>query len=58
LAKLGRRRVAILIKQPVEHPSDMGGLIWIEFKDRVTEVAAKLFTELTEAGYVPKPHGL
>jgi len=58
LAALGRRRVAILRKESVEDPSDIAGLLWIGFKDNVSEVASKLFKELTEAGYSPKADGL
>lgn len=58
LAALGRRRVAILRKESVEDPSDIAGLVWIGFKEKVSEVAPKLFKELTEAGYSPRPQGL
>ncbi len=58
LARLGRRRVAILHKESVELPSDIAGLIYIAFKERVDEVAGKLYTELEQAGYRPKRTGL
>ena len=58
LARLGRRRVAILHKQSVELPSDIAGLIYIAFKERVEEVAGKLYGELEQAGYRPKRDGL
>jgi predicted nucleotide-binding protein len=58
LARLGRRRVAILIKQQVEQPSDIAGLIWIGFNEKVAEVGWKLFRELKEAGYDPKADSL
>jgi len=58
LARLGRRRVAILIKQEVEQPSDIAGLIWIGFKDKVAEVGGRLFRELKEAGYDPRADSL
>lgn len=54
LAKLGRRRVAILIKQSekVERPSDIQGLIYIPFKeDLAKEVGVLLAKEMTAQGY-------
>lgn len=53
LARLGRRRVAILHKQSVELPSDIAGLIYIAFQERVEELTADLFKELESAGYTP-----
>jgi predicted nucleotide-binding protein len=53
LAKLGRRHVAILHKQSIELPSDIAGLLYIPFTERVEEVKNRLFTELREAGYDP-----
>lgn len=58
LARLGRRRVAILRKESVDNPSDIGGLIWIGFKEKVDEVARQLFKELDRAGYRPRADGL
>jgi predicted nucleotide-binding protein len=58
LARLGRRRVAILHKASVELPSDIAGLIYIAFKERVDEVRGQLFRELREAGYRPREDGL
>lgn len=58
LAKIGRRRVAILHKESVELPSDIHGLIYIGFQERVDEAKAKLFNELREAGYNPNPNAL
>jgi predicted nucleotide-binding protein len=58
LARLGRQRVAILTKESVEHPSDIAGLIYRPFKERVEEVKAKLFKDLEEAGYHPDTKGL
>jgi predicted nucleotide-binding protein len=54
LARLGRRRVAILHKASVELPSDIAGLIYIPYKERVDEIKMKLFQELKAAGYNPK----
>jgi predicted nucleotide-binding protein len=54
LARLGRRRVAILHKASVELPSDIAGLIYIPYKERVDEAKMKLYGELKAAGYNPK----
>jgi predicted nucleotide-binding protein len=51
LAKLGRRRVAILHKGDIELPSDINGLLYIPFKDRVDEVKERVGAELQEAGF-------
>jgi predicted nucleotide-binding protein len=53
LTRLGRRRVAILHKQSIELPSDIAGLIYIAFQERVEELTAGLFKELQSAGYEP-----
>jgi len=58
LARLGRKRVAILRKQSVEEPSDISGLIYIPFNERVDEVRAQLFKELEAAGYKPNAAAL
>jgi predicted nucleotide-binding protein len=58
LARLGRRRVLILIKESVEQPSDIAGLIYLRFKERVDELKATLFKDLKGAGYNPDPKGL
>lgn len=58
LSRLGRPRVAILHKQSVELPSDIAGLIYIPFQERVDEVKTGLFKELQNAGYKPKAEGL
>lgn len=51
LAKLGRKRVAILMKGDLEKPSDIEGLLYIKFDDSVFEVKDKLAAELQEAGF-------
>lgn len=53
LAKLGRNRVAILLKEATdfEKPSDIQGLIYIPFKDKVDEVSVSLIRELSRQGY-------
>ena len=53
LARLGRRRVAILHKQSIELPSDIAGLLYVPVTERVEEVKNRLFNELREAGYDP-----
>jgi predicted nucleotide-binding protein len=58
LGKLGRRRVAIIHKQSVEQPSDIAGLIYIPFDERVEEVKPQLFRELQSAGFNPNADGL
>jgi len=58
LARLGRRRVLILIKESVEQPSDIAGLDLPAFKERVDELKGTLFKDLQEAGYKPDPKGL
>ena len=50
LASLTRERVAILQKGFVEHPSDVGGIIYIPFNDHVKEVVPKLAGRLQKAG--------
>lgn len=53
LAKLGREKVAILLKESVdfEKPSDIQGLIYIPFEKKVDEVAINLIRELSKQGY-------
>ena len=50
LAKLGRRRVAILHKESIELPSDIAGLIYIPYQESIEEIKDKLHGELREAG--------
>ena len=54
LARVGRKRVAILQKQTVERPSDIDGLIYIPFKEKVEEISVQLIKELQAAGFTPK----
>ncbi|RHP76130.1 DNA-binding protein [Ruminococcus sp. OF02-6] len=53
LAKLGRERVAILLKEAVEFekPSDIQGLVYIPFQNKVDEVSISLIRELSRQGY-------
>jgi predicted nucleotide-binding protein len=52
-SKLGRDRVAILLKSQtdMERPSDIQGLIYISFKDNISEVGLTLAKEMTAKGY-------
>ncbi len=54
LARLGRKRVANLHKGTVELPSDINGLLYVPFAERVDEVASELYKELDAAGYDAK----
>jgi predicted nucleotide-binding protein len=58
LAKLGRQRVVLLTKESVEHPSDIAGLIYRPFKERVDKVEGMLFKDVEAAGYRPDTKGL
>lgn len=53
LAKLGREKVAILLKEAAdfERPSDIQGLVYIPLQNKVDEVAISLIRELTRQGY-------
>jgi predicted nucleotide-binding protein len=53
LARLGRKRVAILIKDQatMERPSDIQGLIYIPYKDEVKEAALSLAKAMDAEGY-------
>ena len=52
LAKLGRRKVAILLKegQDMEKPSDISGLIYIGYRDSLDEVKLRLAREMEGQG--------
>ena len=58
LARMGRPKVAILHKESVELPSDIAGLLYIPFKERVDEIKNRLFRELQAAGYELNTDGL
>ena len=52
LSRLGRRRVAILVKgEALEKPSDIDGLIYIPFNLKVNEAANALGAALATAGF-------
>ena len=52
LSRLGRRKVAILIKgEEIEKPSDIDGLIYIPYKESVKEVATELAAAMEKVGF-------
>lgn len=53
LSKLGRERVAILLKESpdFEKPSDIQGLVYIPFQNKVDDVSISLIRELSRQGY-------
>lgn len=51
VGKLGRCRVACLLKKPVEQPSDMQGIVYLSFKESLQEIKGEILKELQEAGY-------
>lgn len=54
-SKLGREKVSILVKKTkdldMEKPSDIGGLIYLEYIDSVDECKDKLMNSLKKNGY-------
>lgn len=50
LASLGRDRMVLLKKGALELPTDVNGVIYLEFNDHVKEVAVKLATRMKGAG--------
>lgn len=51
VGKLGRDRVACLLKKPVEQPSDMQGIVYLSFQESLLEIRAEILKELRAAGY-------
>ena len=51
MAALGRPKMAILQKGALERPSDMDGILRIEFNDHVREIVPKLAQRLQGAGF-------
>ncbi len=53
LSKLGRDKVAILLKEDkdFEKPSDIQGLVYIPFSNKVNDVTVSLVKELSNQGY-------
>jgi predicted nucleotide-binding protein len=58
LSRLGRKRVVILLQEGVEKPSDIDGLIYVSFKEGISEARSKLYQEFSVAGLDPKVDGL
>jgi predicted nucleotide-binding protein len=50
-AKLGRGRVCCLVKGDVEKPSDINGIIYLHFNNKVNEVYQEIVRELKDLGY-------
>lgn len=50
LASLGRERMVILKKGNLEMPSDVNGVIYLEFNEHVREIATKLAQRMKSAG--------
>ena len=48
---LGRDHVCCLYKGVVELPSDMHGIVYVPFKESISEVRRKIIEELREVGY-------
>ena len=52
--KLGRSRTAIVLKNsepPIELPSDINGIVYMQFNDNVHEIKHKLIQNLKSKGY-------
>src|SRR6266446_4462767 len=50
-ANIGREKVALLIKDDIEVPSDLSGILYLGFKHNVKEVVSKLVPHLKQAGF-------
>jgi hypothetical protein len=50
MAKLGRSRVIVLCQGEIEILSDLGGLIYLPFKESILEVMPRLSKALRDAG--------
>ncbi len=48
---LQRKRVCCLLKGDVEKPSDINGVVYVDFKDSVKEAEGKILKKLRKAGY-------
>jgi predicted nucleotide-binding protein len=51
LSSLTRQRMALVVKGKVELPSDLQGVIRIEYKDHIREVVPRIVERLREAGF-------
>lgn len=54
MAKLGRKHVACLVKDNVELPSDLHGIVRINIGKDVRDSAVEIARELRAAGYTLK----
>jgi len=53
--KLGRGRVCCLFKRnDIEKPTDLDGIVYISFTERIGEIYRDIVKELRSAGYEPK----
>lgn len=53
MAYLGRERVAILYQGEPEIPSDISGVLYLEFKERIGEVTERIRRRLRGVGLIP-----
>ena len=53
MARLGRDRVVILYSGELELPSDILGVVFLEFKEKIGEVASKIYQRLKGVELVP-----
>jgi hypothetical protein len=53
MAKLGRNRIVVLHKGIVEVPSDISGVIYLEFRDSVLEAGEKIRQRLRGVSLIP-----
>ena len=53
LSKLGRSRIAIVLKKcdSFERPSDIEGILYLQFDKNITEIGTRLKRELNANGY-------
>lgn len=51
LSSLTRKRMAIVVKGPMEIPSDLQGIIRIDYNDHIREIVPKLCQNLKDAGF-------
>jgi hypothetical protein len=52
MAKLGRERVLLLYTGGAEIPSDLGGIVYVQFKDKIREVESTIQQRLRGAGLI------
>ena len=51
--KLGRKHVAIIMKKDdkIEKPSDINGILYLGYKNNISEIAERLKKEINKSGY-------